>query len=161
MTSIVDLIIFSTFIFTSMFFSNAASSTAPQIPRGGRLLRFNPGLFTWIVRLSNLSAVFLISCVGLERNFVPKKFRGIDSERFPLFRGRKYSFRGIPSSAEEPVLKLGTKRNGTERNGIPRKNMTLTVDIDGLLFISSWKLLQKNKRPFCKRTWLKFIQHSS
>ncbi len=51
---------------------------------------------------------------GWERNFVPKKFRGIDSERFPLFRGRKCSFRGIPSSAEEPIPKLGTERNGAE-----------------------------------------------
>ncbi len=46
-----------------------------------------------------------------------KKFRGIDSERFPLFRGRKCSFRGIPSSSEEPVPKLGTKLNGTEFRG--------------------------------------------
>jgi hypothetical protein len=38
---------------------------------------------------------------GWERNFVPKKFRGIDSEQFPLFRGKKCSFRGIPSSMEE------------------------------------------------------------
>jgi hypothetical protein len=38
--------------------------------------------------------------------------------------------------------------------------MTLTVDIDGLLFISSWKLLQKSKRPYFKRTCLKFIQYS-
>ncbi len=43
-----------------------------------------------------------------------KKFRGIDSERFPLFRGRKCSFRGIPSSAEEPIPKLRTEQNGTE-----------------------------------------------
>ncbi len=35
----------------------------------------------------------------------------------PFFRGRKCSFRGIPSSAEEPIPKLGT-----ERKGIPRKN---------------------------------------
>jgi hypothetical protein len=51
---------------------------------------------------------------GWERNFVPKKFRGIDSERFLLFRGRKCSFRGILSSAEEPIPKLGTEQNGTE-----------------------------------------------
>jgi hypothetical protein len=40
---------------------------------------------------------------GWERNFVAKKFRGIDPELFPLFRGRKHSFRGIPKSAEEPI----------------------------------------------------------
>ncbi len=51
---------------------------------------------------------------GWERNFVPKKFRGIDSERFPLFRGRKCSFQGLPSSAEEPIPQLGTEQNGTE-----------------------------------------------
>ena len=54
---------------------------------------------------------------GWERNFVPKKFRGIDSERFPLFRGRKHSFRGIPSSAEEPIPKLGTEQKGMEFRG--------------------------------------------
>ncbi len=46
------------------------------------------------------------AAVGLGTEFVPKKFRGIDSEWFPLFRGRKCSLRGIPSSAEEPILKL-------------------------------------------------------
>ncbi len=46
--------------------------------------------------------------------FVAKKFRGIDSEWFSLFRGRKCSFQGIPSSAEEPIPKLGTERNGPE-----------------------------------------------
>ncbi len=35
-------------------------------------------------------------------------------ERFPLFRGRKCSFRGIPSSAEEPIPKLGMEWKGTE-----------------------------------------------
>jgi hypothetical protein len=49
-----------------------------------------------------------------ERNFVPKKFHGIDSEWFPLFRGRMCPFRGIPSSAEEPIPKLGTERSGTK-----------------------------------------------
>ncbi len=59
---------------------------------------------------------YMTLCVfGWERNFVPKIFRGIDSERFPLFRGRKSSFRGIPSSAEEPVPKLGTERNHAEK----------------------------------------------
>ncbi len=43
-----------------------------------------------------------------------KKFRRIDSEQFPLFHERKCSFRGIPSSTEEPIPKLGTERKGTE-----------------------------------------------
>jgi hypothetical protein len=57
--------------------------------------------------------VFKLRLLGLGTDFVPKKFRGIDSEWFPLFRGRKYPFRGIPSSAEEPIPKLGTERNET------------------------------------------------
>jgi hypothetical protein len=48
--------------------------------------------------------------VGLGTEFCSEKFHGIDSERFPLFRGRKCSFRGIPSSAEEPIPKLGTEK---------------------------------------------------
>jgi hypothetical protein len=66
----------------------------------------------WL-RLSNIACFF----VEIHWNFVPKKFRGIDSERFPLLRGRKCSFRGIPSSAEEPIPKLGTEQNGTESRG--------------------------------------------
>ncbi len=62
----------------------------------------------------NVFTVFVHKDKGWERNFIPKKFRGIDSEWFPLFRGRKCSFRGIPSSAEEPIPKLGTERKGTE-----------------------------------------------
>jgi hypothetical protein len=65
----------------------------------------------------------------------------------------------IPRHSEFRGRASSEALNETEWTGIPRKNMTLTVDIDGLLFISSWKLLQKNKRPYCKRTWLKFIQH--
>jgi len=49
-----------------------------------------------------------------ERNFVPKKFRGIDSERFPLFRG-------IPSPRKSQFR--SSERNGM--NGIPRKNEVL------------------------------------
>jgi hypothetical protein len=56
----------------------------------------------------------------LQQNFVPKKFRGSDSERFPLFRGRKCSFRGIPGSTEESIPKLRT-----EPNGIMQKKLVL------------------------------------
>jgi hypothetical protein len=42
-------------------------------------------------------------------NFVPKKFRGIDSERLLLFRGGECSFRGIPRFTEE---------NSEARNGM-------------------------------------------
>jgi hypothetical protein len=38
------------------------------------------------------------------------EFRSENSERFPLFRGRKCSFRSIPSSAEEPIPKLENGR---------------------------------------------------
>jgi hypothetical protein len=56
----------------------------------------------------------------------------------PLFRGRKCSFQGIPSSAEEPIRKLGT-----ELNGIPRKNEVLRYlhslsDHSDGLYISLW-----------------------
>jgi hypothetical protein len=61
-----------------------------------------------------------VSKLGLGTEFRSEKIRGIDSERFPLFRGRKHSFRAIPSSAEEPIPKLGT-----ERNEIPRKKLLL------------------------------------
>jgi hypothetical protein len=44
--------------------------------------------------------------IGLGTEFRSEKIR-IDSEWFPLFRGRKCSFRGIPSSAVEPVPKFG------------------------------------------------------
>jgi hypothetical protein len=57
----------------------------------------------------------ILSRVGNGISF-QKKFRGIDLEWFPLFRGRKCSFRGIPSSAEEQIPKLGTERNGAETN---------------------------------------------
>jgi hypothetical protein len=68
----------------------------------------------------------------------------------------------IPRHSEFRGRASSEARNETERNRIlQNENMTLTVDIDGLLFISSWKLLQKSKRPYLKRTWLKFIQYSS
>jgi hypothetical protein len=58
--------------------------------------------------------------LGLGREFrsekIPRNRLGMISV-IPL---RKHSFRGIPSSAEEPIPKLGT-----ERNGIPRKKLVL------------------------------------
>ncbi len=87
------------------------------------LLLFNictqTAVLTEITRNEHMGSTY-----GWERNFVPKKFRGIDSERFPLFRGRKHSFRGIPSSAEEPIPKLGTERNGTEWNSAEKISFT-------------------------------------
>ncbi len=53
--------------------------------------------------------------LGLGTEFRSEKFHRIDSERFLLFRGRKHSFRGIPSSAEEPIPKLGTEWNSAEK----------------------------------------------
>ncbi len=58
----------------------------------------------------------LLLLQGWEPNFVLQKLGRIDS-RFPLFRGRKHSFRGIPSSAEEPIPKLGTEGNGMKFRG--------------------------------------------
>ncbi len=76
--------------------------------------------------------IYTVGRAGTEF-FVPKKFRGIDSERFPLFRGRKHSFRGIPSSAEEPIPKLGTERNGMEFRGkklVLRNRTSLDICIE-------------------------------
>jgi hypothetical protein len=69
-------------------------------------------LVEWWMRTSRVARAS--DSYGWERNFAPKKFRGIDSERFPLFRGRKGSFRGIPNSVEEQIPKLGTEQNGAE-----------------------------------------------
>jgi len=66
-------------------------------------------LITWVLN-------FFLS-VGLAAEFHSEKIPRIYSEQLPLFRGRKCSFRGIPSSAEEPIPKLGTKWNGMEFRG--------------------------------------------
>ncbi len=52
--------------------------------------------------------------VGLRTEFRSVKIPRNRLGWFPLFRGRKCSFRGIPNSAEEPIPKLGTEQNGTE-----------------------------------------------
>ncbi len=72
--------------------------------------------FTNIVFISLLdhnccTGGFAICVTGCQQNFVPKKFRGINSEWFPLSRGRKWPFPGIPRFAEESIPKLGTERN--------------------------------------------------
>ncbi len=43
------------------------------------------------------------SWLELEAEIRFKQIREIDSERFPLFRGRKCSFRGIMRSTEESI----------------------------------------------------------
>ncbi len=58
---------------------------------------------------------------GWYRNFVPKKFRGKDSEWFPLFRRRKCSFRGIPRFNEEPIRNLGTEWNDMKKISFAKK----------------------------------------
>ncbi len=87
---------------------------------------------------------------GWEQNFVPKKFLGIDSERFPLFRRRKCSFRGISSSAEEPIPKLGTEQNGTESREkmkfygtFCRKFPTLDFTVRQKILETKWISLRK------------------
>jgi hypothetical protein len=61
-----------------------------------------------------------------------KKFCGLDSERFPLFRGRKCSFRGIPSQFRSSEWNGNTKKKLVfrkesllvflvPRNGIPSR----------------------------------------
>jgi hypothetical protein len=53
----------------------------------------------------------IVMNIGLSIEFGSKKFYRIYSERFPLFRGRKCSFRGIPRFTKESIPKLGTLRN--------------------------------------------------
>ncbi len=43
------------------------------------------------------------------------KFGGIDSEWFSIFRGRKWSFWGIPRFTEESIPRLRTEGNGMEK----------------------------------------------
>ncbi len=64
-------------------------------------------------RFSGLTSLRLLSGQnqGWERTFVPKKFRGIDSEWFPLFRGRKCSFRSIRSRVSTEFRRHGIPRN--------------------------------------------------
>ncbi len=53
--------------------------------------------------------------LGLGTEFCSEKIPRNRLRRFPLFRGRKHSFWGIPSSAEEPIPKLGTEWNSAEK----------------------------------------------
>jgi hypothetical protein len=69
------------------------------------------GLPIWLQQNRRTDPGNIYSRVG-NGTSIPKKFREIDSERFPLFRGRKCCFRGIPGSAEEPIPRLGTELNG-------------------------------------------------
>jgi hypothetical protein len=62
--------------------------------------------------------------VGLGTKFCSKKFHGIDSQWFPLFRGRKCSFRGISSSAEEAISKLGTEQNSAKKLSFTEQSKT-------------------------------------
>ncbi len=49
--------------------------------------------------------------VRLVMEFCSEKTLGIDSEWFPIFRGRKCSFQGVPRFTEKSILKLGTDQN--------------------------------------------------
>ncbi len=77
--------------------------------------------------------------VGLGTEFlsekIPRNRLGTDS----IFAGKEVL---IPRQSEFCERTNSEARNGTERNsatGIPReKNMTLAVDMEGVLFISSW-----------------------
>ncbi len=52
-----------------------------------------------------------MAVLGLETEFSSEIIPGKRSERFPLFRGKKCSFRGIPRFTEESIPKLGIERN--------------------------------------------------
>ncbi len=65
----------------------------------------------WTVEHSVFVIGIISLYIGLGTEFRSEKIRGIDSEQFPLFRGSKWSFRGIQMSTEESVPKLGMDRN--------------------------------------------------
>ncbi len=64
-------------------------------------------------------------CLGLAAEFC--------SERFPLFRGRVCSFRGIPKFTEESIPKLGTERNDMKKISFT-KNPAPANKIDSVFF---------------------------
>jgi hypothetical protein len=89
---------------------------------------------------------------------------GIDSEWFPLFRGRKFSFRGIPSSAEEPIPKLGTKRNGREFREKMKFYGTCTaslVTLTASTFYSDYFSLPRNGSEHNSESLLLFLFHGT
>jgi hypothetical protein len=57
----------------------------------------------------------LLACIGTARVAIEilfrQKIRGIDSERFSLFRVKKCLFRGIPCVSEKLIPRFGTERN--------------------------------------------------
>ncbi len=60
---------------------------------------------------------------GWERNFVLKKFRGIDSERFRYSEEENvHSVWGIPRSTEESIPKLGTERNSAKQMNFSKQS---------------------------------------
>ncbi len=58
---------------------------------------------------------------GWQRKFIPKKFVGIDSKWFSIFRRRKWSFWGIPRFTEESIPRLRTEGNGMKKKLVLQK----------------------------------------
>jgi hypothetical protein len=71
------------------------------------------GIFKWDFRCRAAG----MSLLGLGTEFRSKKFRGIDSERFPLFLGRKCAFRRVPRKSQF----RSSERNGTKWNSAGKK----------------------------------------
>jgi hypothetical protein len=117
-------------------------STTVQVSELGNITGSNP-TFTDIVRKSKGRQMKHLR-ISWERNFVPKKFRGIDSEWLPLFRGRKCLLRGIPSSAEEPIPKLGTERNFTKnefyKNNFNKMILSVLQKLSFLTLLKNFKI---------------------
>jgi hypothetical protein len=57
------------------------------------------------------------TALGLGTEFRSKKIPQNRLGTVSVIPRRKHSFRGIPSSAEEPIPKFRTERNGTEFQG--------------------------------------------
>jgi hypothetical protein len=61
------------------------------------------------------------SGLGWEWNFVPKKFRGIDEERFLLFLGNRSSFPGSQRTTKEFIPELGTEQYYAKKVSFTKK----------------------------------------
>jgi hypothetical protein len=83
------------------------------------------------------------------------KFRGIDSERFPLFRGRKHSFRGIPLPWKSRFR--SSERNWTEWNSAEK--ISFTKRQQNNLTKWCWFLFHGMVRNGIPRVYFYFLLH--
>jgi hypothetical protein len=77
----------------------------------------------------------------LVQGSVPKKFRGISSERFSLFRGKNFSFRGIPCDSKLPIPRFWMKRNFSEIKLHTSANAIASVELKIMFYKSPLSFL--------------------